>query len=655
MNLLGENYLLIEPQIGIGFLKFGSSINKIITELRDRAEFFGKIDIVMGESPNDPIYIVLCRESMKLRFDGNYQLLELIEIENKQDCQQKFFNIYYKNEILLGNEKSTQNWGNLTYNKINSIFGPCQLPSSLDENKFIMLKYEGISFLFLNNSQENENFIIYQNLKLIKIVLFGEATLKDSICPENGIPNFMICKNTNYLNNHISRIKVIYDKGIILNYESQDEENNIIKNNNKNKVNNNNLCQEYINSTNKCYSSDVKNKAFNNNHYRDLNIKESYCNKNNEFNNFSLANDEIKNSEPKQNDSLEFENNNKLNKDSFEDSFKDIENKNSILISFGENLDSILFKLKNPNYVFSKSNNTTEYSEYENFSLGACNKEDSDDFYLNYYSLGFDLLIDGNTFKLKNIKLHTNNPLSTEFGIWDRAPFNLELNKNQLRKFNEIAYDGNSSSRKVSEDYNNISNKTTMNNNVNIQFNNANCNSIYDDNQALKLNSNANNLNNQNNLNPESKLDFQIIENSGNTNVNYSNNLQSNNITNNAAGGNIISNMYAYNNFNYNNRRKKENKCSFENEKSITSINESNISLSSNMSENYFNLIITPMIFFIDVISRFNKNSYIVYHKCEQKLNMTIKYYCFDGLIFEILENNAIGSVTIFKTCNPIP
>ncbi len=651
MNISNERILKIKPQIELGFLKFGDSINKVISELRDRAEFFLKIDIILGEIPSDPIYIILFNEGIKLRFDPNFQLLDLIEIDTQQDFPQRFFSIIYKNEYLIKtNEKSNfKNSENLSYNKINLIFGPSQLPSSLEDNKYVILKYDGISFLFLNNSQESDKYIKYQNLHMLKIVLFGEKTLKESISPENGIPNSLIYKNVFENENKIFNIKIEYDKGIILTNPFLEKELNNIQNSNytvstnniNNNSNNNFPYSEINNSVSREYNIEMNVK----------NSKDDESTKNTEINNFNI-NDDVMNNNNQNNmnsidiESGEYDYDHKPDSKLLNNSFGEIDYKNPISICFGENYDSILFKLKNPNYIFYKSNNTKN-SEYDNISLSN-NQDETDDFYLNYYSLGFDLLIDGTTLKLKKIKLHTNNPFSTEFGIWNRAPFSLELNKILIKKLNEIIYDGNSSSRKVSEDYNSINIRNSLNtNNINSNFNN---NSLNEENQSFKVNNNF--ISSNNNL--EIKNDFQIIESNQNVN-NLSNTNNPNDNMNNIFNINNNCNLiYNINNFNFNNRKRREYKCSFD-EKSFNSINESYISLSSNYSDNYTNYNITPNTFFIDIISKFNRNSYMVYHRCDQKLSMTIKYYCFDGLIFEVLENNTLSSITIFKTCNPLP
>lgn len=631
-----DNSLLIESQIGLGFFKFGVPMNQILTEIRDRAEYFNKVDIVTGESPSDPIYIVIINEGIKLRFDSIYQILDLIEIDTKQNYPQRFFNIFFKNEIILGKEKS--NLINLTYNKINSIFGPSQLPSSLDDNKYILLKYDGISFLFINGSQDNDEYIKYQNLTLIKIILFGEKTLKESIYPDNGILEFSSQKKRNATINHLFNIKIEYDKGIIL-YSALDQRDNkmnpMINNLHENQLNNNHSINNngMIGKDNKLESKkyDIPTNKSVEGHQNDI--------RNNQRNENSLDDE-----------SIDYEENIYLNNKLTNKTFQIIDIKSPIFISLDENLDSILFKLKNPNFVYVKSKNV-DHSEYENISISNNNQDEFGDFYLNYYSLGIDLLIDGKTSKLKNIKLHTNNPFSIDFGIWNRAPFSLELNKNLLKKLNETFYDGNCSSRKVSEDYNTINNRNSLNNNLNIQLNNINNNLIIDENKNSKNNTNIN----ANKVNSEYRSEYHMVDIS--TSMNHHNTYHSSNYNlNNNFTHNNNSNSFIYNNHLINNRRKKDFKSSFDNnEKSFNSANESYISLSSNLSDNSSNLIITPNIIFNEIVLRINRNSYMVYHRCETKLNSTIKYYCLDGLVFEILENNTMGSITIFKTCNPTP
>ena len=97
---------------------------------------------------------------------------------------------------------------------------------------------------------------------------------------------------------------------------------------------------------------------------------------------------------------------------------------------------------------------------------------------------------------------------------------------------------------------------------------------------------------------------------------------------------------------------RKRTKTSFDiAEKSFSSINESNTSISLNNSDILNAYFIYPFTNFFEILNRIPPNSYFVYHKHEGKLNSLIKYYVFDGFIFEVLENYSIASVTLFKSC----
>lgn len=672
-----DSILFLEPEIGLGFFKFGTPINKILTEIKDRAEYFEKVDIVIGDSQNDPIYLVLTREGIKLRFDPFSQLLELIEIEYNKDFPSRFFTLHYKNEIIIDKEKPNLSSDfNLTYNKINEIFGPSKLPSLVKENKFAVLKYDGISFIFSNQSQENEEFIKLQNLKLVKIALFADKSLKDSLRLDPGLTQSLINKifanNPHSFPQHFFNMKIDFDKGIIISNPLKHEFSNINSNVKSNNINN-------INYPNAESSRDVINNNKNNINNINQGLQGNWYSteeeiiKNNDivYNNNQNANNLINNYSP--NENIEHSNSTNLNNISSENelyeientynslndsynysvginpnaSFNQIDSKSPIIINIGDSYNSILYKLKNPNYIFfnSKSQEISEYSEMA-FNPGIT--DENDDMYLNYYSLGIDFLIDGKNLKLKKIKLHSNNPISTEFGIWNRASFNLEFNKSLIRRLNETSYDGNSS-RKISEDYNilnNISNKNSIANVSNNTPANINNNNINHHEDSSNINNNNNqlrfssNFNTNSNLAAENKSDFQA------------NDYCINNTNNNTI--NAINNNYN-NNYKLDQRRRRDYKYSFENDKSFNSINESYISVSSNISDNIFSLNITPNTPFSELLSKVNKNSYVIYHRCDQKINMTIKYYCFDGLIFEVLENNTINTITIFKACNPLP
>ena len=60
------------------------------------------------------------------------------------------------------------------------------------------------------------------------------------------------------------------------------------------------------------------------------------------------------------------------------------------------------------------------------------------------------------------------------------------------------------------------------------------------------------------------------------------------------------------------------------------------------------NIVIHPLINFItDVLEKIPNSCYKVYQKYDNKINRTYKYYLFEGIIFEIMENNMISSIII--------
>jgi hypothetical protein len=47
------------------------------------------------------------------------------------------------------------------------------------------------------------------------------------------------------------------------------------------------------------------------------------------------------------------------------------------------------------------------------------------DYFLNYFGLGLDLLVDGNTSRIRKIVVHTNVPGHPEFGHYNKCNFEL--------------------------------------------------------------------------------------------------------------------------------------------------------------------------------------------------------------------------------------
>ena len=462
--MIKEEILHLEPRKGLGVFKLDTDINVILSEIKSRGEDYQKVDIVVSEqSINDAIYIFIPKEGIKLRFDQVYQKLELIEIDSRPR-EKRFHSIVYKGNLILNNESKNSL---ITYNYINSIFGPANMPKLIDNNRYLLLRYDGISFIFENNGVDNEDAVILgSDAPLVKIAIYAEKMLKDSISKD-----IILHKSPN--------IKIELEKGISINFNEGED----------------------------------------------------------------------------------------------------------TLIFFDDTLETVLSKLKNPNYILNK----TVKDEYSCLEYKYENEENTctPDYFLNYFNLGFDILFDGEKNTVKKIKLHTNNPFCSTFGIYNRCNFSFDCNKNSFKKqsdSNPCLYnynDANPCSRKISDD-----------------------SSLYktvDEGSLDEFNEHSN------------KDDTYTKE-------------------------NTISN---------NTEKKVVQNCLNNNEKSI-SLNESFAS-SLNNSGNFMNLTLSPTVNFQEFISKIPSNSFSLYVLTDLKIKSSSKFYAFEGFNIEVAENNSITSVLLYK------
>ena len=69
----------IIPLKNLGDFHLEDSINKILTIIKQKGDLFRRCDVVFGNKIDDPIYLNLLKEGIKLRFNSITQRLELIE------------------------------------------------------------------------------------------------------------------------------------------------------------------------------------------------------------------------------------------------------------------------------------------------------------------------------------------------------------------------------------------------------------------------------------------------------------------------------------------------------------------------------------------------------------------------------------------------
>lgn len=464
IKMFKEETLAIEPRKGLGIFRLETGINQILVEIKSKGHEYQRVEIVVSEtSINEPIFIIIPKEGLKLRFDPVFQKLELIEV-NCLPLENRYHSLMYKGNIILNpNLKSV-----ITYNYINSLFGPANMPKLIDDNKHLLLRYEGISFMFENNGVENEDAVILgSEARLEKILIFGEKLLKDSLSGD------VLC--------NAPTVKIEVDKGISVSTSEDDE---------------------------------------------------------------------------------------------------------SVNINFDEALESVLNKLKNPNYIYYKSQSSEEYDSLEYRSDNETGYS-SPDYFLNYFNYGFDLMFDGEKNIVKKIKLHSNNYFSSSFGVYERCNFVMEFHRNFFKKaFENNPFPtnlDNPSSRKISDDsslYKTIDEGS---------FDNSQANDNYHKEEISQKEGTLSN---------------------GNTEKKQ-------------AGTNT-------------------------NEKSI-SLNESFAS-SLNNSGGLANIIITPTTNFSDFILKVPGGCYNTYVMTDLKIKSASKFYAFESFNVEVVENGSIASILLYKS-----
>ena len=94
------------------------------------------------------------------------------------------------------------------------------------------------------------------------------------------------------------------------------------------------------------------------------------------------------------------------------------------LVYFGNSCQDVLSMLSSPHKVFYKSEDKMKiHSPSPDKQVPSkCN-----DYFLNYFSLGVDILFDANILKVKNFVLHANYPGHYNFNIYHHCEFKIPL------------------------------------------------------------------------------------------------------------------------------------------------------------------------------------------------------------------------------------
>jgi hypothetical protein len=178
----------IIPLKNLGDFHLEDSINKILTIIKQKGDLFRRCDVVFGNKIDDPIYLNLLKEGIKLRFNSITQRLELIEKNfSILDNLSSEIDYYYNNKLVFSTKnKEHIYYSSPDYDYINSIFGFSKVPKFINNYQNILLPYDGISFIFKNNSQDLESNNIDSNCLLEKMLIFSESNLNDAINKDNS-------------------------------------------------------------------------------------------------------------------------------------------------------------------------------------------------------------------------------------------------------------------------------------------------------------------------------------------------------------------------------------------------------------------------------------------------------------------------------------
>lgn len=484
----------IIPFKQLGDFCIEDTLNKTISIIKQKGELYKQCDIIINDSLNEPLYLVIPKEGIKLRFDSHTQRLEMIE--KTINTSYEFEYSYNKKLVISNKNKDHIYYSAPNYSYINGIFGMSKMPQIINDNKNILLPYNGISFIFTNDNKEGNdisNDVVDTEVLLYKIIIYGENDLVESIRKDN------------------SKLK---KPSAIIRYSGDSSDITIEK---------------------------YKEEAF--------------------------------------------------------------------TISFGESLEEILHKMKNPNYVyFNKNHNTNNDFELINNS----NANYNEDCWLNYFAYGVDILIEGKSNVNKRIVLHTNEPQNKKFGIYERCNFIIELSKNFFKK----TFDNPKNNNNTINAFTSVTISST--NKKNEEDKNDSIGLIFDSLSTFKIESDCFSYSDEKNDNTFAKKKYVKTQKESNESKKRNNNK----------------------------------KVSFDRseDKSIgSSFNESNLSVTLNTSELFNDLLIYPWTNFNSILPAIPQGAYTLYQKHDSTINRVYRYYLFDGIVFQVLDNGAICSVVIYK------
>ena len=195
----------IEPKIGLGNFILGMNINQVLTFVKRNGYYFQHCKIISNKEKNTPIFLHIPSELITLRFNYYSQNLELIEKRFIFDKESKDYSelnpdseYYYKNKLFYLKNK-TNEFHIIKYQDIAQLFRLSKVPKKLNNNKNNFLEFSGIGFYFTNNVidlEKSEDLDISAdassvdtNSILTKFFIFKEDSLYDSLINKNIFSN----------------------------------------------------------------------------------------------------------------------------------------------------------------------------------------------------------------------------------------------------------------------------------------------------------------------------------------------------------------------------------------------------------------------------------------------------------------------------------
>ena len=192
----------IEPKIGLGNFILGMNINQVLTLIKRNGYYYKHCKLISNKEKNTPIFLEIPSELITLRFNYYTQNLELIEKriiinndinDNNLSEANADSEYYYKNKLFYIQNKNKE-FHIIKYQNIAQLFGLSKVPKKLNKNKNIFLEYSGIGFYFTNviDLEKSEDLDISSdpssvdtNSVLSKFFIFKEDSLYDSLNTKN--------------------------------------------------------------------------------------------------------------------------------------------------------------------------------------------------------------------------------------------------------------------------------------------------------------------------------------------------------------------------------------------------------------------------------------------------------------------------------------